>query len=76
MCVERVLLYPLPSSPLVGSIRIFMYRRPILCTLYGAVDFLKVLKIAVVGVGEVLLDSWEEVLGRNVYITSQYFFYD
>jgi hypothetical protein len=27
----------------------FMYRRPILCTLYGAVDFLKVLKIAVVG---------------------------
>ena len=32
-----------------------MYRRPILCTLYGAVDFLKVLKIAVVGGGEVLL---------------------
>ena len=28
----------------------FMYRRPILWTLYGAVDFLKVLKIAVVGV--------------------------
>jgi hypothetical protein len=28
-----------------------MYRRPILCTLYGAVDFLKVLKIAVVGEG-------------------------
>jgi hypothetical protein len=26
----------------------FMYRRPILWTLYGAVDFLKVLKIAVV----------------------------
>jgi hypothetical protein len=28
-----------------------MYRRPILCTLYGAVYFLKVLKIAVVGGG-------------------------
>jgi hypothetical protein len=28
-----------------------MYRRPILCTLYGAVDFLKVMKIAVVGGG-------------------------
>ncbi len=28
-----------------------MYRRPILCTLYGAVDFLKVLKIAVGGGG-------------------------
>ncbi len=27
---------------------IFMYRRPILWTLYGAVDFLKVLKITVV----------------------------
>jgi hypothetical protein len=25
----------------------YMYRRPILCTLYGAVDFLKVLKIAI-----------------------------
>jgi hypothetical protein len=42
-----------------------MYRRPILCTLYGAVDFLKVLKIAVVGGGGVLLDGWEEVLGHN-----------
>ncbi len=29
----------------------FMYWRPILCTLHGAVDFLKVLKIAVVGGG-------------------------
>ncbi len=56
-------------------IKHIMYRRPILCTLYGAVDFLKVLKIAVVG-GGVLLDGWEEVLGRSVYITSQYFFYD
>ena len=53
-----------------------MYRRPILCTLYGAIDFLKVLKFAVVGGGGVLLDGWEEVLGRNVYVTSQYFFYD
>jgi hypothetical protein len=25
----------------------FMYRRPILCTLYGAVDFLNVLKITI-----------------------------
>jgi hypothetical protein len=24
----------------------------------------------------VLLDGWEQVLGRNVYITSQYFFND
>ncbi len=57
---------------------IFMYRRPILCTLYGAVDFLKVLMIAVVGGGVLLVDDgWEEVLGRNVYINvmypSQYF---
>ena len=43
-----------------------MYRRPILCTLHGAVDFLKFLKIAVVGGGGVLL-------GCNVYIMSQYF---
>jgi hypothetical protein len=27
-----------------SEIFIFMYRRPILCTLYGAVDFLNVLK--------------------------------
>ncbi len=26
------------------TIAVFMYRRPILCTLYGAVDFLNVLK--------------------------------
>ncbi len=53
------------------SLLLFMYRRPILCTLHGAVEFLKVLKIAVVGGGGVLLDGWEEVLGRIVYITSQ-----
>jgi hypothetical protein len=58
-----------------------MYRRPILWTLYGAVDFLKVLKIAVVG-GEggvtrtqciyyvPVDDVWDQVLGRNVYIMS------
>ncbi len=40
-----------------------MYRRPILWTLYGAVDFLKVLKIAVVG-GEVVL------LVHSAYIMS------
>jgi hypothetical protein len=28
----------------VGAVVLFMYRRPILCTLYGAVDFLIVLK--------------------------------
>ncbi len=54
-----------------------MYRRPILCTLYGAVDFLNVLKNAVVGGGRVLLvhseiyyvpvdDGWDQVLVRNV----------
>ncbi len=42
-----------------------MYRRPILWTLYNALDFLKVLKIAVVD------DGWDQVLGRNVYIMSQ-----
>jgi hypothetical protein len=36
------------ADPLTSN---FMYRRPILCTLYGAVDFLKVLKIAVGGGG-------------------------
>ncbi len=57
----------------------FMYRRPILCTLYGAVDFLNVLKKGCWwgGGGCVLLvhseifyvpvdDGWEEVLVRNV----------
>jgi hypothetical protein len=54
-----------------------MYRRPILCTLYGAVDFLNVLKKGCWGGGEVLLvhskiyyvpvdDGWEEVLVRSV----------
>ncbi len=55
-----------------------MYRRPILCTLYGAVDFLNVLKNAVVGGGgRVLLvhseiyylpvdDGWNQVLVCNV----------
>ncbi len=27
-----------------GELEDFMYRRPILCTLYGAVDFLNILK--------------------------------
>jgi hypothetical protein len=54
----------------------FMYRRPILCTLYGAVDFLNVLKKGCWWGGGVLLvhseiyyvpigDGWEEVLVRN-----------
>ncbi len=42
------------------NIQLFMYRRPILCTLYDAVDFLNVLKKYI---------NWREVLGRNVYIT-------
>ncbi len=56
----------------------FIYRRPILCTLYGAVDFLNVLKNGCWwGGGGMLLvhseiyyvpigDGWEEVLVRNV----------
>jgi hypothetical protein len=56
-----------------------MYRRPILCTLYGTVDFLNVLKKGCWWGGGVLLvpvhkeiyyvpigDGWEEVLVRNV----------
>ncbi len=55
-----------------------MYRRPLLCTLYGPVDFLNVLKKGFFwGGGGVLLvhkeihyvpigDGWEEVLVRNV----------
>jgi hypothetical protein len=41
-----------------------MYRRPILCTLYGAVDFLNVPKkyIVCVPIG----DGWSEVLVRNI----------
>jgi hypothetical protein len=52
-----------------------MYRRPI-CTLYGAVDFLNVLKKGCWGGGVLLVqneihyvpigDGWEEVLVRNV----------
>ena len=37
----RILLEVPTSIPRVAQ---FMYRRPILCTLYGAVDFLNVLK--------------------------------
>ncbi len=55
-----------------------MYQRPILWTLYNALDFLKVLKIAVVGGGGggclyyvPVDDGWDQVLGRNVYIMSQ-----
>jgi hypothetical protein len=53
-----------------------MYRRPILCTLYGAVDFLNVLKKGCWWWGVLLVhseiyyvpigDGWEEVLLRNV----------
>jgi hypothetical protein len=55
----------------------FMYLRPILCTLYGAVDFLNALKKGCRwGLGVLLVhseicyvpigDGWEEVLVRNV----------
>jgi hypothetical protein len=58
-----------------------MYRRPILCTLYGAVDFLNVLKKGCWGGGGVLLvhneihyvpigDGCEEVLVHNVCIST------
>jgi hypothetical protein len=44
-------------------LKYFMYRRPILCTLHGAVDFFKFLKIAVVG-------GWGVLLGHSAYIIS------
>jgi hypothetical protein len=56
----------------------FMYRRRILCTLYGAVDFLNVLKKGWWGGGGCLVEvhseihykqlceGWEEVVVRNV----------
>ncbi len=44
------------------DVTVFMYRRPILCTLYGAVDFLNVLKKYIM----YLQVAWEEVLVRNV----------
>ncbi len=55
-----------------GSFSYFMYRRDILCTFYGAVDFLKVLNKGCWWGGGVLLlhseiyyvpigDGWEEV---------------
>jgi hypothetical protein len=61
----------------------FMYRRPLLRTLYGPVDFLNVLKKGFWGWGGVLLvhkeihsvsigDGWEEVLVRNVIHFSTY----
>ncbi len=40
---------------------LFMYRRPILCTSYGAVDFLNVLKYAVVWGGVLLVHTGSEI---------------
>ncbi len=54
-------LVHLPTSP--PSQSHFMYRRPTLCTLHIAVDFLKSMKIAVVWGGGVLL-------GYSAYIIS------
>jgi hypothetical protein len=61
---------------LIKDLKHFMYRIPILCTLYGAVDFLNVLKKGCWGGRGVLLvhneihyvpigDGWEEVLVRT-----------
>jgi len=47
------LIYNLRRGPLLT----FMYQKPILWTLYNALDFLKVLKIAVVGGGVLLVHS-------------------
>jgi hypothetical protein len=41
---EVLPLGPLDSGWVTCKVSGFMYRRPILCTLYGAVDFLNVLK--------------------------------
>ncbi len=70
----------------VVKVMYFMYRRPILCTLHSAVDFFKFLKIAVVGgwgggcywdivhiLNPSVDDGRGQVLGCNVYSTSQYF---
>jgi len=47
---QHCLIYLLPSvaDPDPQDLNVFMYRRPTLCTLHIAVDFLKSLKIAVV----------------------------
>ncbi len=45
-CEVSLLLVETPQSSIV--LILFMYRRPTLCTLHIAVDFLKSLKIAVV----------------------------
>ncbi len=45
--VHATILWTVAScreNGIVKLIILFMYRRPILCTLYGAVDFLNVLK--------------------------------
>ncbi len=74
----KKVLGPTPSNaPCTGILIVIMYRRPILCTLYGTVDFLNVLKKGCWWGGGVLLvhseinyvpvdDGWEEVLLRNV----------
>ncbi len=72
----KMLLKPYEIKSLHAPM-VFMYRRPILCTLYGAVDFLNVLKKGCWWGGGLLLvhseifyvpvdDGWEEVLVRNV----------
>ncbi len=65
----------------IGTLIVIMYRRRILCTLYGAVDFLNVLKKGCWGGGGGLVvhneidyvplgEGWEEVMVRNVLPTT------
>ena len=49
-----------------GTLIVIMYRRPTLCTLHIAVDFLKSLKIAVVW-GEGLLLGYKAFGGRGCF---------
>jgi hypothetical protein len=58
--VVRNVLHYVPLHPLSLAywyIMYFMYRRPILCTLYGAVDFLNVLKKGFWGGGVLLVPN-------------------
>jgi hypothetical protein len=44
MVAKRRKITNVPLFKKLWDIIFFMYRRPILCTLYGAIDFLNVLK--------------------------------
>ncbi len=53
---------------LLSKITVFMYRRPILCTLHVAVDFLKFPKIAVVWGGGGSYWDIGHIVGSCTYI--------